>query len=354
MTLTAVHDRRGEVQQWVAVRRDLTQLRAAEEAARVSDRMASVGTLAAGLAHEINDPLTYVLTNLTFAVESLEGSSPGSPEAVEFLDGLRSTLSDAREGAQRMHDIITDLKTFSRSDDETMGPVDVNGVIRSSVKIVNNQIRHRAVLVCNLQTIPPVHGNASKLGQVFVNVLVNAAQAMPEGSARENQIRIRTSSTDGVVKVDISDTGSGMSRDVLARAFDPLFTTKEVGEGTGLGLSICHDIITAMGGAIDAHSQPSEGTRLQIVLPVCEDQISEEEPAVTRTRAKTVTARVLVVDDEPQVRKSLARILHDCQVDHAENGAVALERMRMQRYDLVLCDLMMPDVTGMDLYDRVV
>lgn len=353
LTLTAVRDRRGKVTEYVAVRRDLTQLRSAQEAARVSDRMASVGTLAAGLAHEINNPLTYVLANLTSAVEALERSSPESPAETELLDELRSTLADAREGAERMHDTIEDLKTFSRSDDEKMGPIDVNRVIESAVKIVNNQIRHRAQLVCNLQPIPLVYGNVGKLGQVFVHVLVNAAQATPEGAAPANQIRIRTSSSDGVVKVDISDTGSGMPRDVLARAFDPFFTTKEVGEGSGLGLSVCHNIVTAMGGAIDAHSQPGEGTRLQIVLPASEEQLSEQEPTVTRTRAKRLHAHVLIVDDEPQVRKSIARILRDCQVDHAENGAVALERMRTQRYDVVFCDLMMPDVTGMDLYERV-
>src|SRR5690606_36842779 len=198
---------------------------------RFNDRMASVGTLAAGIAHEINNPLTYVITNLSVALNRVRQSE------------VEDALSEALEGACRVRSIVRELRTFSKPDDTPLGPVDVVNVFESALWIVGNEVRHRATLERELDEMPPVYGNAAKLGQVFVNGLVNAIQALDEGEAADHIVRVSTTEIGGKVVAEISDTGRGMPPEVLAQAFDPFFTTKAVGHGMGLGLTICHNII---------------------------------------------------------------------------------------------------------------
>jgi PAS domain S-box-containing protein len=261
----------------VAVIRDITERKRLETQLRLADRMASMGTLAAGVAHEINNPLAYICSNLTFLSEQLAVEAL-PPEA---LPELREVVAETQEGAGRVRAIVQDLRTFARSDEERRGPINVHQVIEGALRLVRNEVqRYNARLEQALKPVPAVLGNESRLGQVLVNLLVNALQAFPEKRSEVNRIRIATRFDEPRrVVVEVEDNGAGMSPEVMQRIFDPFFTTKPVGVGTGLGLAICHTIVQSMGGQIDVRSTPGQGTTFILSLPVFEDQDEEEGPA---------------------------------------------------------------------------
>ncbi|WP_394821203.1 ATP-binding protein [Pendulispora albinea] len=340
-----------------------------------SDRMASVGTLAAGVAHEINNPLAYVKANLDVLasrripqlavlvraleeerIETFDGDQAQNVyELSERIAQIGSMVDLAREGSERVRTIVRDLKTFSRADEESMTPIDVARVLDASVNMAWNEIRHRARLVKDYGDVPPVEANESRLGQVFLNLLVNAAQAIPEGRASEHEIRLRTF-LDGSerVVVAVSDTGSGIPRDTLGRIFDPFFTTKPMGVGTGLGLWICQGILTALGGEIAVDSEPGRGTTVTCTLPqryvMTHQPLEKSDPPPSTRRG-----RILIVDDEPALGPSLAIALSDeHDVLFTRSGREALELLaKDDGFDVILCDLMMPDLTGMDVYEKL-
>ena len=319
----------------------------------ISERMASVGLLAAGVAHEINNPLAAVLANLDLAFQDVKQLSGADPEANrELLD----ELAEARDAATRIRDIVRDLKLFSRSEEEKRSAVEVDRVLDSSLRMAWNEIRHRAKLVKEYTPVPPVEANESRLGQVFLNLIVNAAHAIPEGRASANTIRVATHlGPGGKVVVEVGDTGTGMTPDVLKRLFTPFFTTKPVGVGTGLGLSICHRIVTALGGDISVESTVGKGTTFRVTLPPAQLRRETTEPVPTVEPA-TKRGRVLVIDDEPAVCKAASRILGSIhEVVTANRAQDALERIRKgERFDVILCDLMMPEMTGMELHAELV
>lgn len=338
------HRKRAEVEQT----RLQTQL-------MVSDRMASVGTLAAGVAHEINNPLAVVIGNLTLAVRQVESLAECAGE--DGITEVRDELRDAQEAAERVSEIVRDLKIFSRTETEARGPVDVRHVLESSLRMAWNEIRHRATLVKQYGEIPPVDANEARLGQVFLNLIVNAAQAIPEGRASDNQIRVTTrADRDGFVLVEIGDTGAGIPAEVLPRLFTPFFTTKPVGVGTGLGLSICHRIVTSLGGEISVDSEAGRGTTVSVRLRATAEP-SRGKPCVPMAPSRASRrGRVLVVDDEAIVGSMLRRALapdHDVTVVTRAEEAVELIEKGL-RFDVILCDLMMPQVTGMDMHERLV
>jgi two-component system, NtrC family, sensor kinase len=234
--------------------------------------MVSLGTLAAGVAHELNNPISYVLSNLRYAVDELaEQVHAGKPLTDEQAREVHQALEEALEGGERMRNIVRDLRSFSRREDERMGPVDIHGVLDSCASLARSEIRHRAQLVKEYGELPPVLGNESRLGQLFLNLLVNAAQAIPEGDAKGNRVRLATARAEpGWVVVTVEDSGTGISPENLQRLFKPFFTTKPVGVGTGLGLSICHGIVTAMGGRIEVSSELGKGTAFRVYMPVAE------------------------------------------------------------------------------------
>jgi PAS domain S-box-containing protein len=312
-----------------------------------SDRMVSIGTLAAGVAHEINNPLAYVLCNLDYLASDLPALLPAGDHG-ELLEALR----DAREGLQRVRQIVKDLKTFSRSDEQVHARVDLHAVLESAANMARNEVRHRAKLVKDLQPTPPVAGNEGKLGQVFLNLLVNAAQAMPDGAADHNEIRLSCrTGPEGVAVVEVADTGSGIPDELLRRIFDPFFTTKPVGVGTGLGLSICQGIVHAHGGKLEVSSEVGRGSTFRVTLPPAAAGVPDRA-AAAGTIPATPSRRVLVVDDEVNVGAAIRRALsahHEVVATTSGREALA-SLLRGEVFDLVLCDVMMPEMTGEELY----
>ncbi len=254
----------------VSIARDITERKQVQEKLRSTDKMVSLGTLAAGVAHELNNPISYVLSNLRYAVDEL-GETDNKPLDGEQVKEIQQALQEALEGGERMRNIVRDLRSFSRREDERYGPVDIHAVLDACASLARSELRHRAQLEKAYETLPPVLGNESRLGQVFLNLLVNAAQAIPEGDAKGNKVRLTTSrAEDGWVVISVEDTGTGIAPENLQRLFKPFFTTKPVGVGTGLGLSICHGLVTAMGGRIEVSSEVGKGTTFRVFMPVAE------------------------------------------------------------------------------------
>ncbi|MFY0526691.1 ATP-binding protein [Archangium gephyra] len=263
-----VQQRTAELEQANARLTDsLQQLQAAQSQLLFADRLATVGQLAAGVGHELNNPLAFVLSNLNYA-QQVVTEMEAAPTPVERRELLES-LADAREGAERVRLIVRDLRMLSHPDDREMGPVDLVKVVRSAAKMAAHEIRGRANLVQAVENVPPVHGNSARLCQVFLNLLINAAHAIVPGAVERNEIKL-SARVDGTqrVTVEVRDTGSGISRDKLERVFEPFFTTKPSSEGSGLGLSVCKSIISAHGGDISVESEPGQGTTFRVSLPV--------------------------------------------------------------------------------------
>jgi PAS domain S-box-containing protein len=348
-------DDRGRALRMVGTTVDVTDRQREREQLQLAERMASLGTLAAGVAHEINNPLTYVVANVGFAAESVsELAALAGARGAGVAGDVRDALAEARAGALRVRDIVRDLKTFSRADDEREGPVDLRAVLESCLNMARNEIRHRARLAVDLAETPPVTGNEGRLGQVFLNLLLNAAQAIPEGQAERHEVRVSLRRLDGArVAVEVQDTGCGIDHEVLPRIFDPFFTTKPVGQGTGLGLSICHRIVTAMGGEVVVESEPGRGTTFRVVLPSSAPPVA---PAVDASvAAARPRRRVLVVDDEPVLVSSIRRLLarhHDVTAFGDPRAALAHVALDAG-YDVLLCDVLMPGMTGLELHARL-
>jgi len=332
--------------------RDLTERRQAE----ASLRMAGVGTMAAGMAHEINNPLAFIVSNLGFVGEELARIRLALPDDVVRRQELRvdealRAVAEAREGAERVRKLVRDLKVFSRPEDEAVGPLDVRRPLESALAMAKNEIRHRARLEALLDHVPPVQGNENRLAQVFLNLLMNAAQAIPDGHAESNAIRVSVREAAGEVVVEIGDTGCGMAPEVRERIFEPFFTTKAVGTGMGLGLSISHGIVKGLGGRIEVESEPGKGSVFRVVLPATSgDAGPAPEPGTRPAHAPAPGGRILVVDDDAMVAGAIARILsppHDVRTESSPRAAL-LRVGNGERFDLVLCDVMMPEMSGMD------
>jgi len=333
--------------------RDVTMRKQLEQQLVQSDRLAALGTMAAGVAHEVNNPLAYLMLNLEWIARKLPrvGEDPSS------LEGLMAMLDEARHGAQRVSTIVRELRSFSRAVDESRTRVDLAAVVQSAIKIAGHEIRHKARIVTSFEPARPVWGNEARLEQVVINLLLNAAQAMPETRAQHNEIRVsvRADSEERAV-LEVFDNGEGIALDVLPRIFDPFFTTKPVGVGTGLGLSICHGIVTSLGGHIGAYSEAGEGTTFRVVLPTTDIMVGEEPQTTSDAPSSrnSKSARVLVVDDEPPIANTLRELLApEHEVIAATTAREAFEAIERSDFDVVFCDLIMPGAGGIDLYERL-
>jgi PAS domain S-box-containing protein len=334
--------------------RDVTERKRLETQLVQSDRLAALGTMAAGVAHEINNPLAYVMLNLEWIARKL----PHVAQDPASLAGLMEMLQEARHGAERVSMIVRELRSFSRVEGETRRQVDLATVVQQAIKIASHEVRHRARVVTSFEPAHPVWANEARLEQVVLNLLLNAVQAMSEVRAETNEVRVavRPGDADRVV-LEIADNGEGIPAEVLPRIFDPFFTTKPVGVGTGLGLSICHGIVSALGGQITAYSAPGEGTTFRVTLPTTEPVRLEgngppSDGPISRSGRR---ARVLVVDDELPIGNTLRELLspeHDVvAVTSAREALVLLDQNG--EFDVLFCDLMMPGMNGIDLYERI-
>ena len=318
-----------------------------------TDQLASAGSLASGIAHEINNPLTYVLAHLDFIREQLRMHAQRLPPAA--YAELDEIAGEAKIGAERVARIVQSLRIFSRVDDEQRAPTELAEVVEAACALAWNEIRHRARLVKIYRPLPRVDANDARLTLVFYNLFVNAAQAITEGRADDNQIDLRTWTEHGRAVVEIRDTGSGIAPIHLPRIFDPFFTTKPQGVGTGLGLSICHGIVTSLGGEISVETTVGVGTAIRVVLP---PYGGSPRPSVLPIRVSTGagrSGRILVVDDDAAICTAIRRTLgRRHQVLTTTSGKEALERVRAgERFDLILCDLMMPMITGMEVHAEI-
>jgi len=314
-----------------------------------AERLTALGRLSASVGHEINNPLSYVVGNLEYALSTLE--QRGVPRQV--LDAL----NDARGGAERISRIVRELRVFGRGtpvpQQELTNPCEA---LESALKLTGNELRCRARLSRVLEAVPPVLADPTQLTQVFVNVLLNAAQAIPETqSAGSSVITVRSRKTAaGMVAIEVVDPGRGISESDQRRLFEPFFTTKPQDQGTGLGLFVSLGIVRSFGGKIEIDSRLGEGTTVRILLPSAPSD-AQAKRASSRPPASERERRLLVVDDDVLVARSIVRLLSGHRVEVATSGREALSRLldATSRFDLVFCDLMMPDMTGMDLFETI-
>lgn len=332
---------------------DQTDFKSLQAQLMQADRLSSMGLLAAGIAHEINNPLTFVLLNLDALCEQLPRIAAGGDELHDVVDLART----AAEGARRIQDLARRFKVFSRPDPSSTGPVKLARVLDSATEMVRPELRSRARLVTRYDDTPDVVGNAGELCQVFLNLLINAAHAIPEGNVGDNEVRVTAIEDGDAVIVTVADTGSGIEPDHVGRIFEPFYTTKAVGAGSGLGLAMCQKILAALGGTIGVQSKPGVGTafevRLLVHAPSPRDALHESAPALEE-RPVSRRGRILVVDDEPQIAAAIARILDGHEVVVVHSGLEARDLIaRGDVFDVILCDLMMPEFSGIDLYEWI-
>ncbi len=362
----ALRGRDGKVSGVLGVYEDITAYKQLEERLTHAQRLESVGTLAAGMAHEINNPLAYVLSNVEVARdwlnEALAKARSGPHTAAQMAElvaavaQVEEPLRDASDGATRVAQLVVDIKSMARPTDELRAPRDLRTIIETAVKLTANAVRHSASVRVSFGETPLVAATEGPLVQVFVNLLMNAAQAIGEGRADHNEICISTwTGADGSACAEVRDTGPGIPADVLPRVFDPFFTTKPIGGGMGLGLSTSHGIVAGLGGRLLAESGAHGGAAFRLVMPPSAGAATATRATVSPPSLSARRGRVLVIDDEPAVALSISRILRDRHdVTMLSDGREAIALLRAGTgYDLIFCDLMMPNMSGIEFYQSL-
>lgn len=329
----------------LAIVHDLTSRKRMEAQLVTTDRLASLGRLAASVGHEINNPLSYVLGNVELLRRTMNEAEPA------VRDRFQEGLAAIETGAARVRDIVRDLKTLSRSDPDELAPVDVNRVVDMCAEMAAHEIRQRARLVRELGRGVVANAQEGRLGQIIINLLVNAGQAIA-ADAKDNEVRITTRrGDDGTAIIEVRDTGVGIPPEVRDRIFEPFFTTRAPGGGTGLGLSICHHLVTSFGGTIEFEANEPRGTCFRVTLP------EPRAAAVSVNRASAPPqplvaprARVLVIEDEPLLASVLRHTLSAHDVTIATGCAAAIKAVTdAPAFDLVLCDVLLGDGTAADV-----
>jgi PAS domain S-box-containing protein len=365
-SVAPITDDAGQASGAVVVFRDVGPERRLQQQLELSRRMAALGTLAAGVAHEINNPLAYIRTNIQF-VRELLAPQRGSDDWIAEAD---EALADADVGTEEVRRIVADLRVFSAPTEQAQSAGDVGEAVKWAVDVVGDQVRERARLVVDVAPTPPVQADGGRLGQVLVNLLTNASQAIDPGRVDDNAVTVRAwTERDGWAVLEVADTGAGIAPDQLPRIFDPFFSTRRGGRGTGLGLAICHGIVSSYGGSIDVTSRVGAGSQFRVRLPPAQpagDALASADGAPPAARAGAPAsapgpgqtaaaplARLLLVDDDPLVRNALTRTLAGhFEIVCAEHGRAGLALLEVgERFPLILCDLTMPGMSGIELYE---
>ena len=360
-SVAPIEVRLGKTAGSVMVFRDVAERRRRERSVGVSDRLAAIGTMAAGMQHEINNPLASVVANVQFAIDALRASPAGASK--EQVAELVIALEEASEGAERVRRSVEDLRHFSRPTDTFDAPLDLATSINDAVRMTAHAVRHHATVRREYGPAPRVRAEEGQLARVFTNLLLNAAQATGDGQAAQHTILVRTrTDSSGRAVAEITDDGAGIAPEAIHRIFDPFFTTKPENAATGLGLAVCHTVVKSLGGEIDVESTLGKGTTFRVSLPATDLAPLPDGPAIptaplsptSRARALATRARVLVVDDELAIGRAIRRILggeHDVTIE--SDARAALDRLDHETYDIVFCDLMMPNMSGMDFFDEL-
>jgi CheY-like chemotaxis protein len=345
------------------------------------DRLRSLGRLTAGVAHEINNPLTFVLANLdslriSFRAlasfhralqEKLETDGGLSPQVYsalvadrdiqEYFDEAAETLTDCSKGARRIQDIARSLGTFAATDDEEREWVDLTRIVDDACAMVFNQIRYRARLVKRFEPVPLVAGYPGRIAQALVNLLINATEAIEAGSYEEHAVVVSTEQREQSVIVSVTDTGAGVPEGYRSQIFEPGFTTKAEDGGMGLGLSSCRSVAAQHGGSVDYQPCPDRGSRFDLRLPIDSglSASNRRRESVPVSDAPVERRRLLIVDDDAMVLSALRRHLRrHFDTVTVLGGAEALSRLEEDRgFDAILCDLMMPHVDGKVFYESI-
>jgi len=322
-----------------------------------ADRLKSIGQLAAGVAHEINNPAAFVTANLEALRSAVRRASRrGNSERVDYREMSRM-IQESEVGMHRIASVASQLRAFARVERDEVEATDLNTLVEGACAMVRNEVRARARLEIKLGALPQVSVDPGKISQVLVNLLVNAAQATPEGDAEAHRILVRTGRRRGRVVVTVSDTGVGMDEATQARIFEPFYTTKPRELGTGLGLSLSAEIVRQHGGELEVESAPGQGSSFSLLLPV--GHLRPSAPPVLRSAGAGADARrlrILAIDDEELLLRSLRRTLgrrHEVVSAVGGRAGLALLTEPGASFDVVLCDLMMPDLDGQRLYEQV-
>ena len=343
--------------------RDVTEDRDREVRRLQSEKLASIGMLAAGVAHEINNPASFVLANLEALAELLQASDDKSktdPKTAhklassEVLFEAMNIVQESKEGMARIHRIVRDLHAFSRVDEDANLLTDVNAAVDSSLTMLRSELRYRAQVERDLRATRRVRASAARLGQVFLNLIMNAAHALAAGNPKRNRLYVRSYDEGDRVVMEVEDNGPGIPTEVMPRIFESFFTTKPPGVGTGLGLSISRDIVCAAGGELTAESVPGRGALFRVRLPAAAAGVVAAPKTMPAHKA-VQRRRLLAVDDEALLLKAYRRMLlshHDVETTLGAREALRLFGQD-RAFDVVLCDLQMPEMSGSELYDTV-
>lgn len=337
--------------------------------------------LAETIAHEISNPISWVMQNLLLIKNEMESINKhidmlhviAEEKDIKYKTNLIHVLSseiklsklfiefdeilnESLTGVQRVAEIVRNLKGFTRMSDSDLSEIDVHDILHVAIDMASLEYKHRAQLITNFsENLPKVKANSSKLNQVFLNLIINAAQAIPEGGVTKNIIQISTSLKNESIKIEISDTGLGISHDDLPHIFEPFFTTKSIGIGTGLGLFISYDIISKLNGSIEVNSKINEGTTFSVYLPIFKNMNDGTHSSLIKKKLNN-KKQVLIVDDEPYLLKSLSNILKDrYDIMPALGASEAIEILMQNQgnFDAIVCDLQMQDMSGADFYNYI-
>ena len=317
--------------------------------------LAQMGTMAMSVGHDINNPLTYVLSNAEYIrkeiLPQLRKRAAGTSTSTEILEELEELISETEQGAEHIRQVVGQLSAMSRPAVNAKNQVSLSDVVASAIRMAGPALNSSVTLTKHTSAQRTLCVDAAALTQVLINLITNAVHGV-QGMVDPKVEVICTEDSDWAL-IEVRDNGAGIRHELLERIFDPFFTTKPVGEGTGLGLSVCRRLVRDMDGTLTLSSKVGEGTTVTLQLPLGDSPAEAETMALSF--ADIAGCRLLVVEDDPAVLRSVERILVSSGIEFTlENSPHrALARIATTKFDLVLCDLMMPSMTGMALYREV-
>ena len=320
-----------------------------------SDRLMLMGTMAATVGHEINNPLSYVYTNLDFVCEELEGWRE-QPEDRQWEDAtwreILAALESAREGTERIRCVVDSVQSFTRLDGREDSPSTIEEPLKSSLRVAREKLAPDVEVQLDIRPAAPVPLSAAQLGQVLLNILVNAAQALgKEELEPRGRLEVRTRETAQRVIIEIADNGPGIEPEIRRHIFEPFVSTKTETVGTGLGLAICREIVESADGSIEVESEVGQGSLFRITLPAMKEMDTQRFEVVPETHGEG-GGRVLIVDPEPTLGRSLQRVLqdlHEVTAVHTKGEAVEL-LTKCHDFNVILCDHRLQGGEGRDLF----